>query len=704
MGVGTGFVISVIVVSLLFIAPAVSAGLPESIQNGPYIDTLVYKVIAGQDQRILALQAGEIEMDSTYYDPYYTSPSSLAALEADPDIDIAQTLKNGYTYASFDCEQYPGNISGFRRAFAYALNKTKVVNDVMNGYAEAHDSVVPYQNQFCIEDDLDYHYYDSRLDLGNAILDNLGFAINPDTGLREAPNGNPVHILILYGMGTEKYDRIADICLEAFASLNISASSTAPCGCELNEEMTIWMETFYDSDLSWLANYYWSGYTDDYHVATGFSNTTFDSWRDQLLYSTLYEDTMEAASEMQKILHYNVPLIPIYQDINLHPYRNDQFGGHIEDSVNSVFGPWTMLNIRRVDGTSGGTVPIGINYEPNFSFWSGESGHWLLTNMHCAMYTKDPDQLPYPQLAESMKVETHADNPSVIDGNTRFTFEIRSDMRWTDGVPVTADDVLFTLNYTMYGTTELSAVYSPRPDVVVVEFSTKSYWLFDRFAYSFIAPKHIFENYEQEEWASLNLMTINDGNSLNCGPFMLTDFEEGEFYELAPRYQYSWPGDEETNAILVALLQPMNDTQVMSPSFTLRWILEWEFQEFDNVAAEKGRFDLEYTLIRSSYSYTVFLDGENYSLGTSDSGYIWYDFIDVMIEVPFLSVGQHNVTLVLNNGYYTPQVDTVMVTVLFPITFTGVLMITSVSVIGIASLAIIWHFKLRRSQPQHLGS
>jgi len=66
---------------------SVAADVPSDINAGPYVDTIVYKVIANQDQRILALQAGEIEMDNSFFDPVY-----LPQLDADPDIDIFSAL------------------------------------------------------------------------------------------------------------------------------------------------------------------------------------------------------------------------------------------------------------------------------------------------------------------------------------------------------------------------------------------------------------------------------------------------------------------------------------------------------------------------------------------------------------------------------------------------------------------------------------
>ena len=43
----------------------------ESLVSGPYVDEVIYKIIANRDQRFLALQAGEIEMDHSFFDPVY---------------------------------------------------------------------------------------------------------------------------------------------------------------------------------------------------------------------------------------------------------------------------------------------------------------------------------------------------------------------------------------------------------------------------------------------------------------------------------------------------------------------------------------------------------------------------------------------------------------------------------------------------------
>jgi len=204
------------------------------------------------------------------------------------------------------------------------------------------------------------------------------------TGMRNAPNGDPLHIMILHG-SSDIHRQIAELAVEAFDSLHINADYSEPCNCDLHEQMVVLSRSFMDFDLTWLANEYWSEFPSDiYHFYTGFSNSTFDSWRNQMLYSSSYEDTFEAAAEMQEILHNNVPLLVVYQNIQLQPFRNDRFECHIVDSVNSISGPWTMLGIKPIGDTHGGIVQVGVFDVPDFNFLISRSysGHWFFSNMH----------------------------------------------------------------------------------------------------------------------------------------------------------------------------------------------------------------------------------------------------------------------------------------------------------------------------------
>jgi len=190
----------------------------DSLQTGPYIDEVIFKVIKYPDQRALALQAGEIEIGSVYSDR-----DLIQILESDPDIDIYSAAGNHYGYITINCRDYPLNISGLRRAFAFAFDKRRAADDLLGGESIDHDSLVHAKSGFCIEDEFEWHYYTDQSDIGSQLLDDLGFNINSTTGYRLAPNGEEFEIIFSY-YATSWSDKVTRIAVDALHSLHIDAS------------------------------------------------------------------------------------------------------------------------------------------------------------------------------------------------------------------------------------------------------------------------------------------------------------------------------------------------------------------------------------------------------------------------------------------------------------------------------------------------
>ncbi|TFG34101.1 hypothetical protein EU527_05310, partial [Candidatus Thorarchaeota archaeon] len=324
-------------------------------------------------------------------------------------------------------------------------------------------------------------------------------------------------------------------------------------------DMTFYTAGFYSNDVDWLAYEYWSEYADvPNQNPTNFVNVTYDSWRDQLLYGTTYEEVYEAAAEMQKILHYNVPRLVVYVNTYLQAYRTNQFTGHIEDLDNYIAGPWTMRKIHKLDGTFGGVVQVAISEAVNsFNFfktqWSISANYYLFSEFWPSLYKYDPHITPWPDLADEMLIETHSDNTAVPDGHVRFTINIIQNATWSDGVPLTAQDVAFSYNYAlqseMYGNPagsdldQLVGVYSPSTYQVVFEFNSESFWHFSDFAFDCIIPEHIFNDDDgigYEGWYTWNPIFNESHPFVTCGPFIFSDFENNDYYEIMrnPLFHY----------------------------------------------------------------------------------------------------------------------------------------------------------------------
>jgi ABC-type transport system substrate-binding protein len=632
--------------------------LLNSLKTGPYVDRVVYKVISNQDQRILALQAGVIDIDTRTIDPI-----NLPALEEDPDISIFNALGNGYSQITINCRDYPLNITGLRRAFAYAFNKTRVTSEIMEGYAQEHDSVVPYVNtMWCIEDEMPYHYYTAEVTKGNQILNASGFDIDGGTGFRLAPNGSAFDIHIEYPSSSPVIGGgIAQIGVDALHALHIDASAVpvqfndyiTRLNYHGNYDMIVDSSIFYDYDVDWLAYEYWSTYASTPLMnPTNFVNATYDSWRDQLLYNSTYGEVYQASSEMQRILQYNVPILVVYENSYLQAYRNDQFTGHVPDLASYISGQWTMRKIHNLDGTAGGTVSASLAQEPdsfNFFVTGSPYSETILQNLHASLYKYGPDLIPVPDLAESLLVETHKDNAAVPEGHTRYTIDIIQNATWSDGTPLTAEDVVFTYAYQYesgaYGNPakvdieNLVATYSPTPYRVVLEFNNESYWQFSKFAFDYIIPEHIFNDVDgigYDGWSTWNPVFNPADPYVTCGPFRITDYEAGEFYEISKNPSYHWLPVESPHTGLAPLVSSPGDIEY-----------------------EVGTTGHEIAWIASDDDPLIYMVLKDNTPIISSS----WNGDDIHVSIDGLSLGHYNYTLILMDYSLNMVSDTVWVNV-----------------------------------------
>jgi ABC-type transport system substrate-binding protein len=525
----------------LLIPIGTSVDIQNDIRHGPFISKAVYKVIVGDDQTALALQAGVVDIGSIGYLP-------VSTIYADPDIDVLESPRNGYSCITINCDKYPLNNSVFRRAFAFAFDKSKAVDYVYLGHGFPHDSIVPSISRWCAEDLLEYHYYEADIERGNALLDELGFTLNTTTGFREAPNGEPFNVIVYYSPSSPlKAGKIAQLACEALDALYVDYYTYDDWGwwpwvLPEDYDMVVMGQNFEYDTLIW----------EDHR--SNYRNDSLTYWIEKYQDGRTYEEVFEAATEVQKNIHYNLPRLVVCQSNYFEAGRNDQFQGYVEDQSRYFSGPWTLRKIQQLNGTYGGTFSLALGQEPDsFNIYTTNSlySRKILENLYSSLYSRSPNMDTIPDLAESMIVETHSDNPSVPQNHTRFTFDILQNATWSDGVPLTAEDIAFTFIYQLessfYGNPaadslrDLVSVYAPSPNRVVFEFSSESYWHFYNIAYDYIIPKHIFTTIGYEGWNTWNPVFGQDEPHVTCGPFVFTDFDySDETYELTVNPDYHW--------------------------------------------------------------------------------------------------------------------------------------------------------------------
>jgi ABC-type transport system substrate-binding protein len=394
------------------------------------------------------------------------------------------------------------------------------------------------------------------------LLDAAGFDDIDDDDIREAPDGSEFDVLVECAQSSNIAIEVGQKAAEALTALGIDAVSTPTDFYEyLNRlyfhgdfDMVFLGSSFNNFDVDWLAYEYWSEYANEpYWNFANWQNSTYDGWRDQLLHSTDYEDVYEAAIEMQRIWVHSSPQIICYENTLLSAYRTDKFEGFVNDVSDGVPGWWTNYKVHLKDsegGPFGGTFrwsnPLDLD---SFNFMVSSSAYTanVLNQLYDSLMTQDDQGNDVLWLAESYTAQTHADNPDITDGHTRFTFNLIQNATWTDGTRLTAADVAFSLNYfrdapgNPYGADlgDMTAAYAPTDYTVVVEFDTESYWHLHTVAYKPVIPKAVFEDIGLEGW---NLWNPDPPTTamVTSGPFNVSDYVAGEFVELTynPNYYY----------------------------------------------------------------------------------------------------------------------------------------------------------------------
>ncbi|TFG04577.1 hypothetical protein EU538_12150 [Candidatus Thorarchaeota archaeon] len=532
-----------------------SAAANEPLAAGPFVDKILYSVIEGDDQQVLALQNNEIDLIGDMIDPGH-----LPTLSAAEDIAVASLLRNGYGYITIKCDKYPFNITAFRRAVAFATDKQAISADVWDGLSEPLDSCVPKVNPYSTEGLLGYTYYEADVEVGNQLLDAAGFADHDEDGFREAPDGSDFDVVIKVAQSSNVAIEVGAMVAQALQNLHIDAVSQPTDFYEYltqlyfhgDYDMVFLGASFTDFDVDWLAYDYWSEYADvDYWNFPCWANATYDSYRDQLLHSVDYQEVYEAAFAMQEIWVHSSPVIVCYENMEFSAYRTDRFEGFVDDVRQGVPGWWTNYKVhlkQSEGGPFGGTFrrsnPLDVD---TFNFMASSSVYTknVVDELYDSLLRQGMEGEDMLWLAESYTAETHEDNPAVPVGHNRFVFDMVQNATWTDGTLLTAYDAAFTLNYYLdapgnpYGTdlTEMIVAYASANYTLVIEFSTVSYWHLHTVGYKPVLPKHVFEHIPPEDWNQWNPNPPSE-TMVTSGPFNVSGYVPGEFVELTRNPYY----------------------------------------------------------------------------------------------------------------------------------------------------------------------
>jgi len=578
--------VTICLVSVLLLA-TVPLGMPSTVnatnatRNGLFLDKIVLDWIYGEEA-IQALLDDEIQAIADTIQWQYLDKLSEAE-----SIRIAEIPRNGYGYLCINCQKYPFNLTAFRRAFSFAIDKERICDETWGRHAYPQDSVVPRKSPWSIEENLPYHYYESEISRANQILDHAGFDDIDGDSFREAPNGEIFNVTIETPDSASFAMEIGKIAEQALRTIGINAITVPTSYYDyLNRlyfhgdyDMVFNGISFSDFDVDWLAYEYWSEYADKpYYNFPNFQNATFDSWKNQLLHATEYDKVYEAAREMQKILFYQCPIVPCYSNFEISAYRNDRFEGFVNDIRWGATSFWSCLQAHLKEsqgGPYGGSLHWGSpRCIDGFSILHSMHSIWLEHLLYDQLLRVGPNGQYVNWLARSYIIETHLDNQNIPSGHMRITFDLVRNATWTDGKPLTAEDVSFTFNYYQEapgiplgsGLEDMTAAYAEKPYTFVVEFNSTSFWLLHTVEDKPIIPKHVFEDIGLENWTTYDPNPMKE-KMVTSGPYNVSNHIQRLYTEFSrnPDYFYQHVPFQMTNTTEMTTTTGIPNRPLLTP-------------------------------------------------------------------------------------------------------------------------------------------
>ncbi len=162
---------------------------------------------------------------------------------------------------------------------------------------------------------------------------------------------------------------------------------------------------------------------------------------------------------------------------------------------------------------------------------------WVQAKVIEGLAFRDPMTLEYrPQLARSWKIS---------DDGLTFTFLLRKGVQFSDGVPFTADDVIYSYQIIMNPKIEaarqrayydkVKSVEKKGDDVIVFTMKEPYFESFDVVGAISILPKHFYEKFTEEQ------INTNPGLLMGTGPYRLRDpsgWRPGQKVELVRNENY----------------------------------------------------------------------------------------------------------------------------------------------------------------------
>lgn len=216
------------------------------------------------------------------------------------------------------------------------------------------------------------------------------------------------------------------------------------------------------------------------------------------------------------------------------------------------------------------------------------------------LYRVNENQDIVPDLATGM--------PEFSDDKLTMTVKIRNDVKFSDGEPLTADDVVFTYNIALSpdytgprkGTfSELAKVEKGDDTTVKFTFKTPFAGYIDIFPYN-ILPEHLLKNVPVKEMDKSEFYK----KPIGSGPYKLVEWKSGQYLTFTRNDNYfgGKPAIEKITAKIVPDANAMM-AQLQTGEINVTGVPADQLSVIEQYAKTSGKIKLQKNIVTTSYSY-----------------------------------------------------------------------------------------------------
>lgn len=147
--------------------------------GNPIVDEVISIAVSNPASALKAREVDEIALWGSDID-------AAVILAADPDFKVITGQSLWVLNVYFNCERYPMNITEFRQAVAYGIDREEIVEQTLHGGGMIANTGIMHPDSIWCNPECEVYEYD--VDAANNILDSLGFT-NKIDGIRQYPAG-----------------------------------------------------------------------------------------------------------------------------------------------------------------------------------------------------------------------------------------------------------------------------------------------------------------------------------------------------------------------------------------------------------------------------------------------------------------------------------------------------------------------------------